>query len=129
MGQYIERLLAAKGWSRNRLAKEAGLSSSYMTWLINGYSSDKPNPPSPSLDNVLALAKALDISPLKLIQAYQGQEPDAEFTLEERSAYEAEMLKWLKQMPPSILAKAFQETHSPEDMAKLAQKAREKKFE
>jgi transcriptional regulator with XRE-family HTH domain len=124
MGQYIERLLSQKGWSRNRLAKEAGLSSGYMTWLINGCSSDKPNPPSPSLDIVLALSKALGIPPIKLVQAYQGQEPDTEPTLEERHAYEEEMVNWLKQMPPEVLARAFQETHSPKELTQLAKEAR-----
>jgi transcriptional regulator with XRE-family HTH domain len=117
MGQYIERLLS-------RLAKEAGLSSGYMTWLINGCSSDKPNPPSPSLDIVLALSKALGVPPIKLVQAYQGQEPDTEPTLEDRNAYEDEMVNWLKQMPTDVLARAFQETHSPQELTRLAKEAR-----
>ncbi|HEY9745159.1 MAG TPA: helix-turn-helix transcriptional regulator [Oculatellaceae cyanobacterium] len=125
LGQYIDRLLQEKGWSRNRLVKETGISSGHITWLLNGYASGKPNPPSPSLDILLALSKALNVSPMKLIQAYQGKEPDSEFTREDRAAYEAEMVAWLKQLPPDILAKAFKEAHSQDELDQLMQKAKQ----
>ena len=75
-GKYVSELLEGKGWSRNRLAKETRLSSGYVTWLLNGETSSKPNPPNLSIDTLLTLSKALNVHPMKLILAYEDKDPN-----------------------------------------------------
>lgn len=73
-GDYIERIMLAKGLNVNRLAKLAGLSHVYVGDLIKGESRGKQ--PRPTIDTILALSKALNIDYNNLILAYRGFDPD-----------------------------------------------------
>ncbi len=74
-GQYIDQLRVRKGWSKSQLAKETGLSTGYISWLIHGETSGKTNPPNLTIDTLLALSRALGISVEDLVIAYQGKDP------------------------------------------------------
>jgi transcriptional regulator with XRE-family HTH domain len=79
LGKYLQDELDKKGWKRSRLAEEAGLSTGYISWLLNGESPGKPNPPNLSVDTLLLLSGALNIHPAKLIVAYKGEDPERAF--------------------------------------------------
>lgn len=71
-GRYIEKILAEKEWSLSKLAKKTGMSHSYVSSIIHGGSARDKNPPKISVDTLLQLAKALQISEIDLLFAYKG---------------------------------------------------------
>ncbi len=81
-GQYLEQLLEQKGgrkagWNQSRLAEKSKLSNPFIGWLINGETSGKKGTPSISLDTLISLSTALNVSESKLIAAYKGMDPDS----------------------------------------------------
>lgn len=80
-GEYIARLLAQKGgkkagWHMKRLADDTGLGYSHVHWIVTGKATGKSGPPSITLDTLLQLSEALNVSETKLIMAYKGKDPD-----------------------------------------------------
>lgn len=64
----IQRLMAKKGWSINRLADFAGISASYLAALIGGRSSHREGRPhSMSILTLDKLAEALEVRPQDLL--------------------------------------------------------------
>ena len=108
LGEYIHRILDRKGgksagWHPSGLAKKAGISPGYMNYLIRGESSGKKGPPSPTIEMIFSLAKALGVSWEHLILAYDGIDPDIEYTQEKigdldkfRREIIEEYLEWTK---------------------------------
>jgi transcriptional regulator with XRE-family HTH domain len=76
LGAYVDQLLKERNWKNTDLARAAKLSDTYIGYLVRGYTSDKPNPPSISIDTLIALSKAFDIPEIKLIAAYKGKDPN-----------------------------------------------------
>ena len=63
----IKDALASKGWSQRRLAKESGLTEASISKYFSGQR-------SPSLLNIKALADALDLEPMELINDFIKEE-------------------------------------------------------
>lgn len=118
-GRYLDSLLEKRNWSRNRLAKEVRLSSGYITWLINGFSSDKANPPSPSIDVFIKLSKALNVPITSLIAAYQGKDPDSDKDSGRQEAVASLTEALLKAVPPESLFAAMKAQYSPKEWEEI----------
>lgn len=67
--------LERKGWNMSRLSEKTGLSHTYIRHLVHGEVSGKKAPPSPTLETVDTLAKALGIDPVQILYAYKGIDP------------------------------------------------------
>jgi len=74
-GKYVEQLMDAREWKPARLAKEAGISRTYVVNILEGAGSTG-KPPKVTIDVLLGLSDALRIHPMKLILAYQGKDPE-----------------------------------------------------
>lgn len=81
-GQWIERILYKRDLRPADLARMTGLSRAYVSYLINGKTPDRPNPPSPTIDTLLTLSKSLRVPVMHLILAYEGKDPDAAYANE-----------------------------------------------
>jgi transcriptional regulator with XRE-family HTH domain len=75
-GQYLERLLAKKGWKQGRLAAEADLSRPYIKKIVEGEDKRYNKPPNISEAALKKLASALGVSVLDLSLAKMGYDPE-----------------------------------------------------
>ena len=62
LGQNILRQRQYRGWSQQVLAGEANLSIRYVAGIERGEE-------NPSLETIVAIAKALDVGPARLLEA------------------------------------------------------------
>jgi transcriptional regulator with XRE-family HTH domain len=76
-GAYVDQLLKERNWKNTDLARATKMSDTYIGYLVRGYTADKPNPPSISVDTLISLSKAFNVSELKLLAAYKGKNPNA----------------------------------------------------
>ena len=76
LGDYIAHLRVEKGWTMRELARKAGLSLGAIQKIENGSTL------APGIDAIIAIGQALRVPPLKMILAYQGEDPDTEPPLE-----------------------------------------------
>lgn len=64
----VKRALTARGWTRDRLVEETGISISFITAIISGLS-------NPSLKNLVKLADAFDVEPADLLEPHEDAFP------------------------------------------------------
>ena len=76
-GEYIKRFMDKRGMTLGDLSKVSGISKGNLSYYINGERSDKLDPPNPTTETLLVLARALRVPPENLLKAYQGIDPDA----------------------------------------------------
>lgn len=115
-GEYIQKLLDQKGWSAARLAKETGLSHTYIGHLIKGEASGKPGPPSPTIDVLITLSKALNASEASLILAYQGKDPEQVGPdFKQHPDYKGAAKAFFASLPPEVVLGWVKEFYQNED--------------
>lgn len=103
-----------------QLAKQSGISYAYLNYLIHGEDPKTGRPPSPSIDKLLAISKALNVPIMSLITAYQGKNPDIVNSSSDTEVYkeatrgfiqalpEEEAFALLDRMPPEVLRKRLE---------------------
>lgn len=101
LGDYISRLRVEKNISQRDLAKRAGFTQGTLQKIESGSTLH------PGLDVITGVAKALNISPVKLLMAYQGKDPDSEVSQADRDDYKAFLMKVFSEMPSDLLLEAL----------------------
>lgn len=108
-GRYIERLLSEKGWKPAELSRRTGLSRAYISHLLNGATSERPNPPAPSLDVIISLAKVFRLPEAYFIAAYKGIDPEVMYS------QEADPVKAAKDDMDYLLGRLFEAYQKKQD--------------
>ena len=70
LGEYLAEQREKKGWSQKELADKANCSQTTVHRIESGQTAH------PGIDVIVALAKALKISPYSMVLAYLGKDPD-----------------------------------------------------
>lgn len=104
IGEHIRRLRKARGWSQTELGAHAGISRATIAQIELGRYR------SVDLDTVVALAKALGVSPSILIDGATAEEGSLQKAVEEfKNSYWAkamspteEELQWLANLPVAV---------------------------
>jgi transcriptional regulator with XRE-family HTH domain len=99
--KYIAKRQAELSLSGNELARRTGKTGA---WLSRFMSGDRE---VLRVDTLIALAKALNISPEKLLLAYEGKDPDKKITPEDDKALSDAIQDFLKKIPREEFIKAF----------------------
>ncbi len=62
-GEYVGRLMVARGWTRNRLAEQAGISPGTVGTIVKGAAT------APPPEQIAAIARALKVTPNDIYDA------------------------------------------------------------
>lgn len=118
----MKQILDEKGWKNTDLAKASGLTDTYIGYLIRGYTSSQPNPPNLTIETLIKLRKALNISYDELINAYQGKKVEDEAVHLDEQLKES-LIGFISTLPPELVARSLIASKSKDDLDKLIRKA------
>lgn len=71
LGDFLLHALEEKGWSQRDLARRAKVDPATVQKIING------SVKSPGIEVLLRIGRALNLPHMKIVQAYEGKDPNA----------------------------------------------------
>ena len=116
--QFIVERRKELGLKQNEVARRAGMSGSWLSTLLSN-----PNQEM-TLASAKDLARALNVSTERLVQAYEGRKPESAQVVAD--AYRAAVKAFLSELPKEMIAELLLEAKGPDKMLELIAEAKRK---